>query len=1007
MKKSLFFAVLLLLLVPLHAQNFTWTPFFEKVVIFDIFADCKNTYITGSFSGTVQIGDVTLVSQGNSDAFVAKINAQHQVVWAKSIGPMGMSKSGTHIAVNSKDEVVVSGTFSSQPFICKYDSQGNLMVLKVYSNTGASLFISDFAINTDDEIVLVGSYTGSAALENVILLPMGKLDAFAAKLSADLQQVLWTTNNYPIGEFSTAERDFADGLALDAEGNVYVSGAKSQIILLCAGNTGKVFVAKLDGLTGAKIWHIESEGGSGNTTRHFVEVDKEGKYCYFTGSYKYGMLLGGLIFVGNDCDYHLYIGKIDAQTGQALWVSDCSNGDFYPQESALGTDGTIYLGGYYSLYSDTVAQVCGDTLPTTFLQVGFLAGFDPDQGQLTSMTVQTSPTNNGGYVRGVFVSENGAVSVCGSVGANTSFGNQLITSAGQSGGYIAQSAPAQPCGGGPVTFDAGEMQGITDAVIEVPVYVLNFSDVTSFSYTVRVDNLSVATITGQKDFGLAGLTDAEFNILNNGEYLLVSWVTPDGLGKTLPDSTILFKIRIKINGADSVCTPLTILGDPLPVEVTQAPTGFLPAPYLLIDGEVCVKIRGDIRGMILTEDLDPVRDATVTAQSPVASGQFVTDANGIYTITQLPLGHPYDIVPAKNINPTNGVTAFDLSRINQHILQIAPLDSPYKIIAADASNDGKITPVDILILKHLILGMTTDFPNNTSWRFVPKNHVFPDPANPFSSVLPEIIQLPNLTDDFSDGDFIGIKIGDVDLDADGQVRPAPGQPALALAIPTTSARSGEILAIPIRASDFENIVAGQFGMQYDPRLIEFTGLTPGALAIGNESVYAKNGKLGLVWFDPAGNAEGLTFQDGEVLFILRFRVIGAAASSHDVTPGSDHIQSVAFKPGGTPVQINWAAAETSAVLSELPFGAFSSNITAFPNPFSTSVTISFHTGTDSEVAKTLFDSNGRLIFQNRETLTKGTHEWVISETDLPMASGALFYEIEINGEVLRGTLIKI
>ncbi|GAB1396341.1 hypothetical protein MASR1M65_11180 [Saprospiraceae bacterium] len=41
----------------------------------------------------------------------------------------------------------------------------------------------------------------------------------------------------------------------------------------------------------------------------------------------------------------------------------------------------------------------------------------------------------------------------------------------------------------------------------------------------------------------------------------------------------------------------------------------------------------------------------------------------------------------KNINPVNGVTALDLAIIQQHILGGGTLNTPYKLIAADANND--------------------------------------------------------------------------------------------------------------------------------------------------------------------------------------------------------------------------------------------------------------------------------------------------------------------------------
>lgn len=118
----------------------------------------------------------------------------------------------------------------------------------------------------------------------------------------------------------------------------------------------------------------------------------------------------------------------------------------------------------------------------------------------------------------------------------------------------------------------------------------------------------------------------------------------------------------------------------------------------------------------------------------------------------------------KNDNPLNGVTTYDKVLINRHILGLEPLDSPYKIIAADADNNGVVDTMDILEIDKLILGEYTDFPNNTSWRFVPKDFVFPEPANPFATAFPENMMVQNLQIPVI-LEFVAIKVGDVNNSA--------------------------------------------------------------------------------------------------------------------------------------------------------------------------------------------------------------------------------------------------
>ena len=138
--------------------------------------------------------------------------------------------------------------------------------------------------------------------------------------------------------------------------------------------------------------------------------------------------------------------------------------------------------------------------------------------------------------------------------------------------------------------------------------------------------------------------------------------------------------------------------------------------------------------------------------------------------TFAPTGYAITATPSKNDFPLNGVSTLDLALISKHILGIETFDSPYKIIAADANQDGQVTTFDIFILKQLLLGNTTALPNGRSWRFLPYDFVFPNPANPFQTPFPERIESPNTAEPAPNSfTFRGIKIGDVNHSAD------PGQ----------------------------------------------------------------------------------------------------------------------------------------------------------------------------------------------------------------------------------------
>lgn len=130
-------------------------------------------------------------------------------------------------------------------------------------------------------------------------------------------------------------------------------------------------------------------------------------------------------------------------------------------------------------------------------------------------------------------------------------------------------------------------------------------------------------------------------------------------------------------------------------------------------------------------------------------------------------GYDFSVTPSKNDDPLNGITEEDVTLIANHILGTEPFDSPYKIIAADANQDGHVTTLDIKYLRKLILGYIDELPNGKSWRFVPYFYEFPDPQHPFGQPFPESIEVSNIEDPMpSYFNFKGIKLGDVNFSAD-------------------------------------------------------------------------------------------------------------------------------------------------------------------------------------------------------------------------------------------------
>jgi hypothetical protein len=140
---------------------------------------------------------------------------------------------------------------------------------------------------------------------------------------------------------------------------------------------------------------------------------------------------------------------------------------------------------------------------------------------------------------------------------------------------------------------------------------------------------------------------------------------------------------------------------------------------------------------------------------------FNNQADGTYEAFDLVNENNYTITPYRNDDHRNGVNVFDLVLIQKHILGLGDPLTPYQIIAADADNNGSVNVFDLIHVQKIILQLEDEFPNNTSWRFVPTAFNFPDPLNPFSSPFPESTFYTPILNNLQDENFVAIKVGDV------------------------------------------------------------------------------------------------------------------------------------------------------------------------------------------------------------------------------------------------------
>jgi hypothetical protein len=281
-----------------------------------------------------------------------------------------------------------------------------------------------------------------------------------------------------------------------------------------------------------------------------------------------------------------------------------------------------------------------------------------------------------------------------------------------------------------------------------------------------------------------------------------------------------------------------------------------------------------INGIIKTPAGKLVSTANVAVSGKIAAN-FINNASGKYNFN-VPKG-AYSIKPKKlnDIKRNNGVSSIDIILTQRHILNIAKLNSPYKLIAADVNNNKTITNIDVIFMKRLILGVDTTFTGNRLWAFVDSAYKFPDTTNPFP--YKDSISFTNLTSNKTNQTFIGVKLGDVNYDWNPLVAKGVAMKPLELVVDKLRINNHE-LRIPISVKNFKDLTALQYTLNFNNKDYEFVGIENNKLGIElNEKQATRNGAISFLWADAKGEEKSL--EDGSELFTSVFSSKRQVASS--------------------------------------------------------------------------------------------------------------------------------
>ena len=288
--------LLLLLALPLHAQDWLWVQS-EGALMTDPSVGhdpAENTYASGLYSGTTSFGGRTLVSRGSRDIALAKYGVDGTPQWGISIG--GKEDDQSHaIEVDAMGNTVIVGEFrdscffgdslrvsrgGSDLFIARYNTDGDLVWLVTGGGVGGDL-ASALVIDQIGDIYVTGAFSGTLTIADSTVTSFGVSDMFVLRLNASGRLLFFRH----VGAAGSSAEGL--GIARRANGDTYIGGSFTSRLEFSAttltnpGGATDGFVVRYNGF-GLPLW-ARQFGGS--VSGRVVSVASFGRTLLATGDF--------------------------------------------------------------------------------------------------------------------------------------------------------------------------------------------------------------------------------------------------------------------------------------------------------------------------------------------------------------------------------------------------------------------------------------------------------------------------------------------------------------------------------------------------------------------------------------------------------------------------------------------------------------------------------------------------------------------------------------------------
>ena len=488
----------------------------------DITTDAAgNVYMTGMFtSSTIDFGGIKLTKSTGAyfNIYVAKYSPAGTVLWAKNFGAAGYEESWG-IATDLSGNVYITGIFTSASitfgaftltnsaasydgvFVVKLDTNGNVLWAEKGIGTALDKESNDIAVDALGNVTIAG-YTsyGTLNFDGASINNTSNGNLYVVKFDTN-GNVLWSTSQ------TATSQNRADGIAIDAAGNVYITGFYTTSIYNLPTSSGRnAFLVKFSA-TGAFLWAAASSTSNNDTYGFDVHATSSGKVIV-TGSFNNSTVTFGNVTLTNavtNGNPDIYIAQYDA-SGNLEWAKSGS-GSSYDRGFKVTSDamGSVYLTGFFESPTIKFGSITL-TKATTVTQSGYVAKYNTAGNEVWAIKIDRISAGSTSPNGGLATDASGNVILAGYSFNNVAFGSITISAGGI---FLAK-------------LSDGVMAVDDSHNSPIKLYPNPVNDVIHFSGDKPISKVTIFTPDGKKirEKQMVGTKQMDMSYLSKGVYLL-------------------------------------------------------------------------------------------------------------------------------------------------------------------------------------------------------------------------------------------------------------------------------------------------------------------------------------------------------------------------------------------------------------------------------------------------------------------------------------------------------